>query len=262
MEAFGTDGRPVGFFDSGLGGASVLREALKLLPNENYIFFGDSGNAPYGDRTTEEIKKLSFACVDYLISRDVKAIVIACNTATAAAVESLRAERDIPIIGIEPAIKPACEQPGNGKVLMLATAATARLERYRALKGRMPDPDRVIDVPCPGFVQRIEKGILADDAYDDLLEQHLGRYKGIEVDGIVLGCTHYPFIEGAILRYARANFTGPCRVFNGAGGCVRQLKRVLEAKGLTNANGSAEVDFNTSGDREFLEPVFRMLANS
>lgn len=256
------DKRPIGFFDSGLGGASVLREALKLLPDENYVFFGDNGNAPYGDRQPDDIKRLSFAAVDRLTAMGVKAIVIACNTATAAAVEALRAERDIPIIGIEPAIKPACEQPGSGKVLMLATAATTRFPRYQALKARMPDPARVIDVPCPGFVQRIEKGIMADDAYDDLLEQHLGAYKGIQVDGIVLGCTHYPFIQGAILRYARANFTGPCNVFNGAFGCVRQLKRVIEADGLINGSGSADVEFHTSGDREFLEPIFTMLLRS
>ena len=152
--------RPVGVFDSGLGGASVLREALCLLPNENYIYYGDSGNAPYGDKSDDDITALTMACIDKLMAMDVKAILIACNTATAASVSKVRQlmnQYSMPIISIEPAIKPACALPGTGKVFMMATLATTRLNRYLALQARMPDPSRVINIPCPGIVERVDR---------------------------------------------------------------------------------------------------------
>ena len=185
--------RPVGVFDSGLGGASVLREALRLLPNENYIYYGDSGNAPYGDKSDDDITTLTMACIDKLMSMDVKAILIACNTATAASVSKVRQlmnQYSMPIISIEPAIKPACALPGTGKVFMMATLATTRLNRYLALQARMPDPSRVINIPCPGIVERVEAGIFNDDAYDDLFDKYFAPYVGTEVDAIEIGRAH------------------------------------------------------------------------
>ena len=192
------DTRPIGFFDSGLGGVSVLRSARRLLPRENYVYFGDNRNAPYGDRTEEDITRLTMACAHRLVREGAKAIVVACNTATATCISAIREELDVPVVSVEPAIKPACAAPGGGKVLMLATLATTRLERYLRLQARMPDPARVLNVPCPGLVDRIEQGVFGDDAFDDLLDRYLSPYWGMEVDGVVLGCTHYPFIRGAI----------------------------------------------------------------
>jgi glutamate racemase len=253
------DSRPVGFFDSGLGGASVLKVALSDLPNENYIYYGDDGNAPYGDRSAADIERLTLACMDRLSELGVKAIVIACNTATATCVGEVRQHLSVPVVSVEPAIKPACEMPGHGKVLMLATAATTRLERYRALVARMPEPERVVSVACPGLVERIERGLLKPGDFDDLLDSRLSFLHREQVDAIVLGCTHYIFIEAAISVYAKAHFTGACRMFDGNAATVRQLGRVLEVNGILNGAGSARVEYHTSGDPALLEPLFRSL---
>lgn len=253
------DLRPIGFFDSGLGGVSVLRSALNVLPNENYIYFGDNGNAPYGDKSAGEITRLTFDGAHLLVSRGVKAIVLACNTATGTCINKIRSELSVPVVSIEPAIKPACESRNEGDVLMLATAATVKLTRYQALVKRMPNPSRVLSVPCPGLVDRIEKGIFSDDAFDDLLEGYLAPYEGRTISGIVLGCTHYPFIKGAIARYAKAHFSGACTLFDGSDGTARQLKRVLAARGLGSKEGAGSVEFLTSGNRERLAPLYEKL---
>lgn len=254
--------RPVGVFDSGLGGASVLREALRLLPNENYIYYGDNKNAPYGDKSDDDITGLTMACIDKLMAMDVKAILIACNTATAASVSRVRQlmnRYSMPIISIEPAIKPACALPGTGKVFMTATLATTRLNRYLALQARMPDPSRVVNIPCPGIVERVEAGIFDDDAYDDLFDRYFAPYAGTEVDAIVLGCTHYPFIKGAFARNAKRYLRGGCTLIDGSVGTVRQLGRVLDRYKLRNPRGAGLVDFHTSGDEAVLRPIFEKL---
>lgn len=251
--------KPIGVFDSGLGGVSVLKEALAQLPNENYIYYGDNLHAPYGDRSEAEISQFTYSCADILMQKGVKAILLACNTATATCIYQIRAMFNIPVISIEPAIKPACEHPGDGKVLMLATTATTTLERYQMLQRRMPDPDRVINVPCPGLVDRIERGIFDDDAFDDLLERYLAPYEGMKVDGIVLGCTHYIFIKNAVSRYAKAHFNGDCLLYDGNRGTVRQMGVVLRQRGIESYSGSANVEFYTSGDPERVYPLFKLL---
>ena len=253
------DTRPVGIFDSGMGGISLLRDAVRILPNENFIFYGDDRNAPYGDKTEEEILTLAGNAADFLISCGVKALVLACNTATSASINVLREKLDVPVVSIEPAIKPACEHPGDGKVFMLATVATTHLSRYRALCSRMPDPTRIVNVGCSGLVDRIEKGITDLDAFDDILDKCLKEYHGMKADGIVLGCTHFVFIAEAIERYFKKHFTGECRLYDGNAPTVRQLGRVLERNGLTNCCGKANVEFYTSGDRQNLFPIFKRL---
>ena len=258
------DNRPIGVFDSGFGGASFLRNALRLLPDERFIYFGDNKNAPYGDRSEEEILILAENAADYLVDMGVKTLVVACNTATSAAIKVLRERLDVPVVSVEPAIKPACELPGNGRVLMLATVATTRLSRYRALVSRMPDPGRVISVGCSGIVERIEKCVTDAAAFDDIFAEKLAPYEGLEVSGIVLGCTHFPFIQPAFERWAEKHFTGERRFFDGNEGTARQLKRVLEARGLAAEPGKAPEDrvtFLTSGDPGVCGPIFdRLLA--
>lgn len=254
------DDRPIGVFDSGLGGASVLREALRTLPHEKFIYYGDNQNAPYGDRTEAEITALTMRCAHLLADHGVKAILIACNTATATCIERIRSELEIPVVSVEPAIKPACMQPGTGKVLMMATRATTRLRRYLDLQARMPDPSRVINVPCPGLVERIEQGIFDDDAFDDILDRHLSAYYSMQIDGIVLGCTHYIFIRNAIRRYAAMHFSGSCTLFDGNEATAHQLARVLAEHGLLNSESAAgSVEFHTSGDPAQFQPVFDLL---
>ena len=253
--------RPVGFFDSGLGGASVLREAVKLMPNENFIYYGDNAHAPYGDRSDEEIALFTFRSAYRLADMGVKAIVLACNTATATCINQIRDEFSLPVISIEPAIKPACSIEGTGKVLMMATQATTRLERYLRLRDRMPDPERVINIPCPGIVERIEAGKLGAEDYDDLFAGYLAPYEGMEIDSIVLGCTHYVFIKDAFRRNAKMHLRGECRLMDGNQGTVRQLQRVLEQHGLTNTCGCGSISFHTSGDVKRIKPIFDMLIN-
>ncbi|HWR20002.1 MAG TPA: glutamate racemase [Clostridia bacterium] len=253
------DYRPIGVFDSGLGGASVLREALKQLSHENYIYYGDNLHAPYGDKTEEEITSLTFNCANELVSYGVKAILLACNTATATCIRQIREKLDVPVVSVEPAIKPACASQGTGKVLMMATLATTKLKRYLDLQDRMPDPTRVINVPCSGLVDRIENNVFEDDAFDDLFDGYLSPYHGMEIDGIVLGCTHYVFIGSAIARYAATHFKGACRLYDGNAATVRQLGRVLADQGLLNDTGSAQVEFYTSGNADIYLPVFESL---
>ena len=253
------DKRPIGVFDSGLGGVSVLKEALKQLPTENYIYYGDNGNAPYGDKTEAEIHELSFACADALVSMGVKAILIGCNTATATAIRDIRSRLSIPVVSIEPAIKPACMTPGNGKIIMMATLATTRLERYHKLQRSMPDPERVINVACPGIVERIESGVFDANSFDDLFERYFSPYEDMRVDGIVLGCTHYVFIKDAVRQYAAKHFQGDCTLYDGNLGTAKQLKRVLAANDLLNTDGSGEVKFCTSAEYDAVYPLFKML---
>lgn len=251
------DTRPVGIFDSGMGGISLLRDAVRILPNENFIFYGDDLNAPYGDKTEQEILTLAGNAADFLISCGVKALVLACNTATSASINVLRKKLDVPVVSIEPAVKPACEHPGDGKIFMLATVATTHLSRYQALCSRMPDPGRIINVGCSGLVNRIEQGITAPDAFDDILDKCLMQYHGMKADGIVLGCTHFIFIAEAIERYFKKHFSGECRLYDGNAPTARQLRRVLERSSLINCCGEGKVEFFTSGDREKLLPLFK-----
>ena len=251
---------PIGVFDSGLGGVSVLREALHVLPHERFIYYGDNRNAPYGDRTEAEITEFTMRCAHTLADRGAKAILIACNTATATCIERIRSELEVPVVSVEPAIKPACMQPGDGKILMMATRATTRLQRYLALQARMPDPSRIVNVPCSGLVERIEQGIFAADAFDDLLDGYLSAYHTMQIDGIVLGCTHYIFIRSAIRRYAAMHLKGACTLFDGNEATAHQLARVLSEHGILNGTESAGgVEFHTSGDPARYRPIFDLL---
>lgn len=254
-----TSQRPVGVFDSGLGGLSVLREALFQLPRENYVYFGDNKNAPYGDKDEQEITRLAFAGARLLMQHSIKALVVACNTATSAAIRDIRRELSIPVVSMEPAIKPACALPGTGKVLMCATLATTRLERYQALQARMCNPGRVINVPCSGLAARIEEGDFAPEGYQGLLRGWLGPYDRTPVDAIVLGCTHYVIIREAFARYARQHWGKDVPVIDGNAATVRQLERVLHREGLANPWGQGRVRFLTSGNRDKLLPLYERI---
>lgn len=253
------DRRPVGIFDSGVGGISVLKVARELLPGENYIYYGDNGNAPYGTKTKSEIKRLAFNCAHFLEKRGVKAIVVACNTATSAAIRDIREQLNLPVISMEPAIKPALASSDDGKVLMMATPATCLLERYQLLLHALNGCDKVLNVGCYGLVERIEEGDFSPGRFDDLLKQALSPFNGERIDAIVLGCTHYLFIEQEIACYAAKHFTGSCRVFDGNGGTVRQLTKVLATKGLESDGTGGGVELYTSGDPLKTLPILENL---
>ena len=244
--------RPIGFFDSGLGGISVLKTAFELMPNENYLYYSDYKNAPYGEKSEEEIKELSLAAAKVLYKRGVKAIVVACNTATSASVKMMRDKFNVPVISMEPAVKPALDL--DGKVLVLATQATVSQNRYRKLLDRLDAGERVINVGCSGLVEMIEEGRTDKESIAEYFAGKLDFLKTEKIDAVVLGCTHYSFIENGIKDYLDSNYCNDCRVFDGRFGTARQLKRVLTEKAIIcNGEETGTVEFITSGREDLLE---------
>lgn len=222
----------IGFFDSGIGGISVLREAVALMPNENYIYIGDSMNAPYGTKTPEEVRNLSFNVIDKLISLGVKAVVVACNTATSAAIDDLREKykEQLPIIGIEPALKPAVENYGEGVVVIMATPMTLSENKFSKLRERYSETAEIIPMPCGGLVEIIESGVTSGPLVEDYLHNKFKELDKSRVSAVVLGCTHYPFIKDSLVKVINEDVA----VIDGSLGTVRQLKRMLEQRDLLN----------------------------
>jgi len=217
---------PIGMFDSGVGGISVLREAMRQLPAERFIFFGDTKNAPYGTKTREEVLLLSRRAVDMLIGEGCKAIVIACNTATSAAAAALRAEHpSLPIIGMEPALKPAQQLHRDGIVLSLATPGTIAGEKYARLYSLYGDG--VVSLPCGGLMEFAERGEMDGEKLHGFLAGLFAPYADKKVEAVVLGCTHYVFLKNAISRH----FPG-VPLIDGNEGTVRQLRRRLTEENL------------------------------
>lgn len=245
---------PIAVFDSGVGGISVLRELVALMPEENYIYFGDSANAPYGTRTTEEVKLLTLNAAAMLYERGIKALVVACNTATAAAIEDLRAEYpNIVIIGIEPALKMATDRFPRGHVGIMATQVTLREEKLEHLVGRFPDAT-VERIPAPGLVELVEQGMAESPETEALLRNILAPYVG-SLDAIVLGCTHYPFVKDAVQKILGEKV----KVLDGGEGTARQTKRLLEERGwLREGIGSLKME-NSSGRQELLDLGMELL---
>lgn len=225
-EGFTLDQRPIGLLDSGLGGIGVLGEALRQLPNEDYVYYGDTANAPYGDKAPEEVLGLVHQAVERLIELRCKAIVIACNTATSVSAGKLRQELDLPIIGMEPALKPASQLPGDGKILVMATRVTLALPKFQALMAQYGRD--AVPVPCPGLMECVERGELEGPKVTALLRQLLGPWLSQPVKAVVLGCTHYPFLRKTIA----ALFPAGTPLIDGNAGSVRQLRRRLEEQDL------------------------------
>lgn len=222
---------PIGVFDSGVGGISVLRELTALMPNEDFIFFGDSKNAPYGTKSLEEVRKLTCADAEYLRKQQVKALVVACNTATSAAIDILREiYTDIPVIGIEPALKPAVHAGDHPRVLVMATPMTLREEKFQNLMQQYRMEAEIISLPCPGLVEFVERGELDSPALEQFLTALFRDYLLHPVDCVVLGCTHYPLVKNMIQKVLGNNV----QVFDGGEGTARETKRRLEEAGLLN----------------------------
>ena len=252
-----TSDLPIGFFDSGVGGISVLREACKILPNENYIYFGDSKNAPYGTRSDNEIKDLTLKAIDFLINKKVKALVVACNTATSVAINTLRdTYKDLPIVGIEPAVKPAVESTTSGSIVIMATPMTLKMRKFNELIATYSEGREIIPMPCPGLVEFIEKGIFEGD---DLHKFLVNKYKDIDINDIgavVLGCTHYPFIKNEL-----STIIDKDKIFDGSKGTANQLKHLLEDKQLLNnssTKGKIEI-INSLNDKHLIDLCINLL---
>jgi glutamate racemase len=224
---------PIGFFDSGIGGISVLAEAIKQMPCENYIYYADSLNAPYGEKSKDEILALSITAVEKLISAGAKAIVVACNTATSASIHYLRQNYTLPFIGMEPALKPAIENTTDGDILVMATPLTLQEEKFRTLASRLCHADNVEVLPCPGLAQVIEETEADFELTATLLEKIFLKSKKQQYSAVVLGCTHYIFIQELIKKTCRANIT-----IDGNLGTIRQLRHILELSKLSNGEKS------------------------
>lgn len=223
---------PIGFMDSGLGGISVLREAVKLMPDEKFIYYGDSANVPYGNKPREEIRRLTFHVVDYLLGRGIKGLAIACNTATSAAVKDLRIMYpDLPLVGIEPAIKPAIEQSKGGRILVMATPMTIKQEKFRHLLDRYGEGHEVISVPCDGLVSFVENSLFDQDLLNVYFNKHLKPFLSDNTESIVLGCTHYPFLKNNLRNYLQNDGIA---LIDGSYGTAKELRRRLDEKGLLN----------------------------
>jgi len=252
--------RPIGFFDTGVGGISVLKEARKVMPNENYLYFGDSKNAPYGTKTLEEARNLTFKAVDFLINKGAKAIVIACNTATSVAINELREkyEEHIPIIGIEPAVKPALSinKPGH-KVIIMATPLTLAEVKFKNLVESYDNCHCTEALPCPGLVEYIENGILDGEELKEFLQDKFYNIKDDKIGAVVLGCTHYPFVKDTIGDILGRDVP----IIDGSLGTVKELKRKLEEYNILNPNenhGWVEIH-NSMDTREILNLSHKLL---
>ena len=235
----------IGVFDSGVGGISVLKSLVAELPGEDFHYFGDSANAPYGEKTEQQVCELSSAIVDRFVADGAKAIVIACNTATSAAGPSLRAAySDLPIIGIEPALKPATEAPDHGRILVMATDITLSLDKYHELAETYGKGCEVISVPCPGLAGRIEHGDLEASDLVEMIRGYVGSFAGT-VGSVVLGCTHYPFVRRQITEVLGDDV----KFYDGGAGTARQLRKRLTDRGLLAPEGHAgAVEFASSKD--------------
>lgn len=249
--------RPIGVFDSGLGGISVLRELVALMPQENYIFYGDSQHAPYGTKTLKEVQELTCADAEILVNQGVKALVVACNTATSAAIEVLRRKyTDMPVIGIEPALKPAVLVKAQPRVLVMATPMTLREEKFQNLMDKFKEQAEILPLPCPGLVEFVERGELEGQKLEEFLNGLFAPYKNRPIDCVVLGCTHYPFVRDTIQKVLGARVL----IFDGGAGTARETQRRLRECGMVNMSGEAgRVVLQNSLDTKEVEELGRML---
>ncbi len=246
--------RPIGIFDSGVGGISVAAQIRALLPAEDLLYYGDNAYAPYGTRTPDEVLTRSRAVADHLIAQGAKALVIACNTATSVAAAALRETLTLPVIGMEPALKPASEQRQGGTVLVLATPMTLALPKFAALMARYGDG--AVPIPCPGLMEFAERGECDGPTLAAHLQHLLGDWPRRTVDAVVLGCTHYIFLRRAIA----ACFVPGTPLIDGNLGTARQVERLLGAHGLLQkASRVGQETLETSGDPALVLPTMHRL---
>lgn len=229
MENMDRRSLPVGVIDSGVGGISVLRELVKLMPGEDFLFFGDSANAPYGTKSREWICETVLKHTARLRERGIKALVVACNTATSAAIRELRAAySDMPVIGIEPALKPAVMVTEHPNVLVLATPGTVTGEKFQNLMHGFEGRAEMTALACPGLMEFVEAGELDSERLHQYLKDLLGPYLRKRIDAVVLGCTHYPFIRKALAQELGREIP----ILDGSEGTARETRRRLLQEGL------------------------------
>ena len=236
------DNNPIGVFDSGLGGLTVLKKIIEILPNEKYIYYADTDNVPYGTKPKEEVKIYIEEAIKFLISKNVKAIVIACNTATSIAINDLRNKYDIPIIGIEPAVKPAIEKRNGKKVLIMATPTTIREEKLQNLVKKLKASEEVDLIDMPKLVEFAEKMEFNSTEVKKYIENRLKEYDLKNYSTLVLGCTHFPLFKEILLQI----FSNEILIIDGSQGVANRLKDILENKNLLG-NNKLQINYYNSG---------------
>lgn len=246
---------PIGVFDSGVGGLSVLREIGRLLPAESLLYVADSGFVPYGEKPPEVIVERSRLIAEFLLGQGAKALVVACNTATAAAIADLRSRYSLPIIGMEPAVKPATGATRSGVVGVLATTGTLRSARFAALLDRFAGSVKVITQPCPGLVECVEQGDLDSATLRGLLRAYTQPLLEAGCDTLILGCTHYPFLKPALMQLLPADV----RLVDTGAAVARQVQSRLAEAGLLAAGPSRPAQFWSSGNVLRLQSVLPSL---
>ena len=249
--------QPIGIFDSGVGGLSVLRAIREQMPEESVIYFGDQGHVPYGPRPLQQVRDFSEGITRFLLSKRAKIIVVACNAASAAALTYLRQTfSDVSFVGMEPAVKPAAEYTETGVVGVLATPATFQGALYASVVERFANGVELLQDPCVGLVQQIEKGDLNGAETRKILEDALHPMLDKNIDTIVLACTHYPFVIPLIQEIVGEKV----RVIDPAPAVARQTNRLLEAQSLKrDADSQGEIRFFTSGDTSLVQSLLPKL---
>lgn len=247
---------PIGVFDSGVGGLTVAREIMRQLPEENVVYFGDTARVPYGSKSKNNIIRYSRQIIRFLRTKNVKAIVIACNTASALALETVQKEIDIPIIGvIIPGARAAVSETRNGKIGVLGTEATIRSETYTKVIHQLKPDAEVLGKPCPLFVPLVEEGFAKHKITQEVIDIYLSDMKKTDIDTMILGCTHYPLLRSRIIEY----FGEKVHIVNPAYETAMDLKTILNEKGIANHSGTpATYDFYVSDAAE----KFTEFANS
>ena len=247
---------PIGVFDSGVGGLSVLHEIRSALPGEDLLYVADSAHAPYGDKSQQFIEDRSIAISEFLVSQNAKAIVVACNTATGAAIATLRSRFLVPIIAMEPAVKPAAANTKSGIIGVLATSRTLVSDNFVQLFARYGVDVEILGQACPGLVEQVEAGDLFGNKTRLLLEQYVLPLLARDADTIVLGCTHYPFLAPLIQEIAGSGVA----VIDSAAAVARQLRRRLEVNNLLADTAKAGTEcFWTSGELDKAKPLVSQL---
>jgi len=242
---------PIGIFDSGIGGLTVLQRAQQQLPNENYVYFADTDHVPYGPKPIDEIRNYILEAAEFLVRIPVKALVLACNTATSSSVQELRRRYSIPILGMEPAVKPAVEKNNGKRVLVLATQLTLKEEKFKALVARVDNENIVDKMPLPELVERAEKFQFDEQETLQLLREKFSGLNPEQYGTIVLGCTHFLYFREAMARI----FQPPAMIIDGNEGTVRHLRNSLEEKNLLIISGKKmPVRYFNSG-KEAMDPV-------
>lgn len=250
--------RPVGIFDSGLGGLSILQHIHQLLSRENILYVADSGHAPYGCKNEQFVEQRSRIITEHLLQQGVKVVVIACNTATASIIETFRAEYGIPFIGVEPGIKPAIELSRNGNIGVMATTGTLSSTRYEALSQRFGHSVNVYNQPCPGLADQVEAGKLDAPETLTLLKNYVEPLLARQIDTIVLGCTHYSFLAPMIRQIAGEDIS----IVDTSRAVAEQLARVLRSEGLESDSARQINAYYTTGSvAATREAIMRILGH-